>query len=159
MQFYSSMKDMTYIIRAGWYEMQAGQRVFHRGLEAQFRKHQFDSETARRALGWTDEDHDHVVQALKDPAIGTGPYNDRMGGRLNVNLEAHPEEHNYGPGGEMVTIPPKPCLFTIVNAEGSALCSKPAEKGEDYCSEHLAAIRKQVAMAKARESKSTAGVA
>lgn len=155
MRFFHTIQNMHFVIRAGWNEIDpvTRQPIRHRPLEAQFRRHQFDTETARRSLGWSDAEHEQVVEALNDPPQGSGPYNDRMTGRLNVDLDAHPDGHNFGPGGEKVTIAPKACMFTVITGEGSTLCSRPALAGDDYCETHREAINKQIGMAKAREAK------
>lgn len=155
MQFFHSIANWHGVVRAGWNEIDPVRHVpiRHRPLDVQFRRHRFDTEQARRSLGWTAEDHQEVVDALLNPPEGAPFYNDRMTGRLNVDLEAHPDQCNYGPGGDEVRIPAKTCLFPTITPEGSVMCSKPADPGEDYCAEHLEALRKQVSMLKAREAK------
>lgn len=154
MKFFNTISNIHYVIRAGWNEIDAvtHQPIRHRALEAQFRRHQFDTETAKVALGWTDEEHEQVLQALLNPPQGSGPYNDRHAGRLNVDLNAHPDQVNYGPQGPQ-GLPPKACVFTVVTSEGSTLCSQPAMQGDLYCEEHRAKIDQQIGMAKAREAK------
>jgi hypothetical protein len=154
MQFFHTIANWHGVIRPGWNEIDPVTHtpVRHRPLEVQFRRHRFDTELAKRSLGWSDDEHAQVVQALLNPPEGHPFWTDRNTGRLNVDLEAHPAEVNYGPNGPQ-GVPAKPCGFLLVTGTGSVFCGRPSEPGDDFCAEHRATVNRQVSVAKARDAK------
>lgn len=119
MKFHSTFSEITYIVRPQDIEIKAGRPTTTKGLRAEFHKGRFNSESAQKSLGWTEEDRETVEKYLVAHVD--------HGKSLSVmDIKAIADE------AETQQV----CLAMYVVAGESQSCGRPCTG--DFCPEHAA---------------------
>jgi hypothetical protein len=144
MRFISVPRRAKYVVRPTTRTMNAlGMPEIHKGLQARFLNHIFDSEKAQTQLGWTDEERKAVERYMmshRDYGAHNGFYLEEIDeekGATRVNLPAGPKTTR--------------CIAFFRNEDKEIeQCPKEATVG-DYCADHAAEEEELAAVAAASE--------
>jgi len=132
MQFVSKAERYTLTVpgRAAWHEQVGPNRVYHRGLRAEFRNHRFDSVKAQQVMAWTDEEREAVEAAIMNAQDwGVGLYMDttitHAAPKANAKLRCIAFIEDVDGGGEAIQ------------------CRNYAVEGKDYCDAHMLMVSEE----------------
>lgn len=129
MRFISVPRRAKYVVRPTTRTMNAlGMPETHRGLQARFINHTFDSVASQQQLGWTDEERIQVERYL----LGHRDLDRHNGYHLDDIVEGKPGSRVDLPANAVSTR----CIAFFRNEDGEVeQCPREAQVG-DFCNAH-----------------------
>ena len=133
MRFTHFYRNASYVVTPTYHILQGLNKVPVRGIRADFRNHQFDSQQAQKNLGWSDEQRDTVEKYL----LAHGDFDKERGLHLDVT-ETQPGSKAAKAAAEKT--PAVSCAFVEEVDNETHVCGARVKKGSEYCRKHEALV-------------------